>query len=255
MNFDTGLVVHTSKKNRPNLIFLHGWGGSWRSWYPIIDQLKSNYNLFVPDLPGFGQNSIDHPWCLDDYSQFIQRFIDHYHIKNPLVIGHSFGGAIASYFTIRHPNTTRKLVLVDAASIRHPNEPLKLIKISIAKTFKLLLSLPLLNTFSQPARQWYYRLIGLEKSDYESTFNNPLVRQTLNHILKEDLSSDLPQITIPTLIVWGGQDQATPLTDGQKIHRLIKNSQLVVYPQSSHFSYLENQANFIKKLIDFINDN
>lgn len=244
------LVVSPKK---PNLIFLHGWGASWQVWQPVLDRLKGKYNLYAPDLPGFGSHSISQPQKLENYTNYLTEYIKEHHIKKPIVIGHSFGGAVAAKTAIDQPKSIFKLVLVDSATIRHPYLPQKITKIAIAKVFKAIFSLPLLSQLQQSARLRYYQLIGLSQSDYSSTINNPHLRATLNSILKEDLSSELSKITIPTIVIWGSADDATPLTDGQRTHQLIPNSKFIVYQNGSHYSYLDNLDDFVEKIELFIN--
>lgn len=241
----------SSKKT--NLIFLHGWGASWQVWQPVLDKLKGKYNLYAPDLPGFGSHPISTYQTLQNYTDYLIKYIKENHISKPIVIGHSFGGAVAAKSAIDHPTLFSKIVLVDSATIRHPYEPQKLTKIAIAKVFKAIFTLPLLNKLQKKARLKYYRLIGLSHSDYSSTIDNPNLRSTLNSILKEDLSPFLSKITIPTLIIWGSADNATPLADGQLTHQLISNSKFIIYQNGSHYSYLDNLKDFITQLQLFIN--
>ena len=61
----------TNSKNSQTLVFLHGWGGSWASWSPILERLKENFDLFAFDLPGFGNQKIEKAMNLDDYINFV----------------------------------------------------------------------------------------------------------------------------------------------------------------------------------------
>ena len=80
------------------MVFLHGWGGSWQSWAPIVERLKKNFTVYALDLPGFGLSALPKPFSLDDYVAELVKFFEKQKIKKPVLIGHSFGGQIAAKF-------------------------------------------------------------------------------------------------------------------------------------------------------------
>lgn len=241
------------KKNisKPTLVFLHGWGGCWQSWFPIIKALEKDYTIFTPDLPGHGQEKIERPLNLSDYSNFVKKYLEKNNIKNPILIGHSFGGAIVCNLLIKNPSLAQKIILVDAAPIRPvPTFNQKMIFFT-TQSIKKIFSIPFLKPFFQKTRQFAYRIIGLTKSDYYS-IQNPILKQTFSTIIREDLTDKLSQIKAKTLIIWGEKDLSTPLQQGEDINKLITNSKLIVIPKASHFSYLDNQPKFITEVKNFI---
>lgn len=237
---------------KSNLVFLHGWGGCWQSWYPILEKVKNEFNLYAIDLPGFGQEPIQIPYHLDNYVDFVIDFITKNKIKNPILIGHSFGGAIASKIAINQPKLITKIILVDAAPIRYDLTLKQKTISSIVKPIKTILSLPFIDRIYQPTKKLLYKSLKLENSGY-ADLTNPILKKTFTNVIREDLSSILPKIKIPTLIIWGEKDIDTPLSAGQKVHQLINRSQFIIYPKSSHFAYLEKPNEFTKDLIKFIN--
>ncbi len=232
----------TNSKNSQTLVFLHGWGGSWASWAPIIERLKPDFDIFAFDLPGFGNQPIEKNLKLDNYTDFVIKTLKKRHIKNPILIGHSFGGAIASKIAAKNLYPLKKLILVDAATIRHPYTQSQKTKFKIIGILKKVFPF---------ARNFYYRLTKQIDSDYAALQNNPLLQKTFQTVVQEDLSSIIHKIKIQTLIIWGENDTDTPLADGQKINSLIPKSQLIIYPNSSHFSYLENQDIFVNDIKKF----
>ncbi len=242
----------TNSKNSPTLVFLHGWGGSWASWSPILERLKKNFDLFAFDLPGFGNQSIQIPYYLDNYVDFVINLLKTRKIKNPILIGHSFGGAVISKIAAENLYPIKKLILVDAAAIRHPYSFRQLITLKTISSIKKILSLPLIKVIMPPIQKLYYRSTNQQNSDYAALKDNPIMQKTFQHIIKDDLSALLTKIKTPTLIIWGEDDLSTPLADGQKINSLISNSKLIIYPNSSHFSYLENQDIFVNDIKKFI---
>jgi len=230
------------KKNiNTNLVFLHGWGGCWQSWFPIIKALEKDYTIFAPDLPGHGLEKIEKVLTLSDYSNFVKKYLKDNQIKNPVLIGHSFGGAIICDLLIKNPELSSKIILVDAAPIRHtPSNKQKIISF-VSKSLNKISFL----------RDIGYQIADLKNSDYYQ-IKNPLLKQTFSTVIREDLSNKLKNIKAKTLIIWGEDDTDTPLTDGLKIQKLIPRSTIKIIKNTGHFSYLDNQSEFITEVKNFI---
>jgi len=240
------------KKNiNTNLVFLHGWGGCWQSWFPIIKALEKDCTIFAPDLPGHGLEKIEKVLTLSNYSNFVKKYLKDNHIKNPILIGHSFGGAIICDLLIKNPDLSSKIILVDAAPIRHTPSNKQKIILTTSKLTKKIFSLPLLHPFFNKIRQYGYQIIGLKNSDYFQ-LKNPFLKQTFSTVIREDLSDKLKNIKAKTLIIWGENDTDTPLTDGLKIQKLIPRSTIKIIKNAGHFSYLDNQPKFITEIKNFI---
>ena len=227
-----------SPYSRSDLVFLHGWGGSSQSWLPVSQRLTSNFHVHTPNLPGFPEFRLPHVYTLADYSDFFINFIIQKKINKPVLVGHSFGGAIAAKIAINRPRLISKLVLVNAACIRQPRH----LKILLAKIAKLILF---------PFKTPLLKSLRLDKLDYYQ-IHDPNLKKTFQNIIHADLSPELSKISLPTLIIWGDNDRETPLTDGQKIHSLVPRSQFFSFPHTGHFSYLDHQSEFIDLLTKFV---
>lgn len=224
--------------HRPTLIFLHGWAGSWQTWHPILERLKDSYNLFAIKLPYPTDKALN----LDDYCQFVLNFIEKEKLDHPVIIGHSLGGAIAIKIAAEHPDTVSSIVLASAAAIRHPLPKLWRFLQTVIVPFK-----PALKSI----RHLVYKLPPLNTSDYQ-VLTTSIEKTTFQNLITADLTNQLPQISCPTLILWGDEDSSTPLTDGLKIHSLIPQSTFYSFPNSGHFFFLDYQQEFSQKIIDFV---
>ncbi len=242
----------TNSKKSETLVFLHGWGGSWASWSPILERLKEDFNLFAFDLPGFGNQPIQIPYHLDNYVDFVINLLKTRKIKNPILIGHSFGGAVITKIAADQKYRLNKIILVDAAAIRHPYSPRQLMTINTVSSIKKILSLPIIKTILPPIQKIYYKATHQQDSDYATLKDQPILQKTFQNLIQHDLSKILHRIKVPTLVIWGENDLSTPLADGQKINSLIPRSKIIIYPNSSHFSYLENQDIFVNDIKKFI---
>ncbi|MFA6184041.1 MAG: alpha/beta hydrolase [Parcubacteria group bacterium] len=217
------------------LIFLHGWGSQASHFQKTLAKCE---NFIAIDLPGFGDSEMPQtPWSLDDYANFVKDFLEKLEIRNPILAGHSFGGAIGIKYCAEG-NQIKKLILIGSAGIRKKNIK-KYIYFIIAKFFKLFFSLPGIQKVRIIARKWFYKII-----DSEDYINSGALKDTYLNVISEDLTDDLVKIIMPTVLIWGQNDTDTPSNNGKLMHQLIKNSQLYIIPKAGHYVFLDNEKDF-----------
>jgi pimeloyl-ACP methyl ester carboxylesterase len=222
------------------LLILHGWGSSAKNWAQVKDALeKKGYNVFLPDLPGFGESVLPtKPWSLDDYVDWLADFCEKNNLSQVFLLGHSFGGAIAAKFALKHPEKIKKLFLVASSGIRK-----KTLKKRLFKKFSFLFRRILI------LKKVFYKFFI--KSDYQNT--SGIIREIYLKIIAEDISGIFSQIKIPTVIIWGDKDKVTPFSDACFINQEIKNSKLEILPGIGHKVRLEAFDLLIDKIINHLN--
>ena len=228
----------------PDVILLHGWGQNIESFRPTIDFLKDNFRVWAIDLPGFGESQEpSYGFNIYEYENILSEFIKQNNIKNPTLVGHSFGGRIAIIYASRD-NNINKLILTGAAGIKPRRSIFYQYKVLHYKFMKLLCKTPFYFQFKDD-------LISTSGSaDYKSA--SPVMKSTLIKVVNEDLTYLLKQIQTKTLLYWGENDDATPIKDGEIMNRLIMNSDLVIIENAGHYAYLENNADFNEKIKAFL---
>jgi pimeloyl-ACP methyl ester carboxylesterase len=225
------------------LVFLHGWGSQSLHFRKTLEQCE---NALAIDLPGFGQSELPHQaWTLDDYADFVRDFLEKTGIQNPIIAGHSLGGSIGIKYCARK-NSVRKLIIIGGAGLRRKTAK-KYFFYAIAKAFRLLFFLPGISALKNSVRKWFYRTI-----DSEDYINAGALGQTYQNIIREDLGEDLKKIDSPTVLIWGENDQDTPLEDGRMMRRLIRNSQLHIIEDAGHYVFLDNGKAFDKIFLEQI---
>ena len=124
-------------ESKKTIVFLHGWDNSSEVFRPLSYYLKNDFLIYTPDLPGFGKSPIEKPMALKDYADFIYKFLKDNQIEKPIIVGHSFGGAVAAKLAILHPEIISKLILVGASAIRESNFKIKITEklVNITKKF------------------------------------------------------------------------------------------------------------------------
>jgi pimeloyl-ACP methyl ester carboxylesterase len=230
----------------PPVLVLHGWGAKIEAVDPIVRGLASQLTVTAVDLPGFGETALPPaPWGVADYADWTRELMDVLGLERPSIVGHSNGGRIAIHLASHHPERVDKLILVDSAGIR-PRRGLRYYRrVALAKTAK-----HAARFLGPPGRALRKRVLArTASSDYANA--GPL-RPTFVKLVNEDLTPLLGQIRASTLLIWGDQDDATPLSDGQMMERLIPDSGLVILKGAGHFSYLDQPQRFGRVAVHFL---
>ncbi len=224
---------HGTGKN--NILILPGWGNTRNTFYNIIKNLEKNSTIYILDYPGFGNSPIlNKELNIYDYAFIINSFINKFNIETPSIIAHSFGGRITAILQGYYKLKLKKIILIDVAGIKRRKKLKVFLK---EKLYKLLKKC----TYLLPKiKQENYRqklLLHFASTDYKSIPKS--MQKTFQNIVNEDLKKFYKMINTETLIIWGENDLDTPLKDGLLIKKLIKNSEIIVYKKSGHFSYLD----------------
>lgn len=231
------------------VILLHGWLANLETMKPLANNLSQNFKVYLVDIVGFGKSDLpEKPLNTDDFGDFLKQFIDELKIENPILIGHSNGGRMIINSVGRKIVKPKKVILIDSAGIKPKRKLSYYIKIAFYKTGKFFLNL-LPNTKKiKEFKEKLYNSVG--SSDYKASA--AVLKETMKIILNEDQSKYLPEINVPTLLFWGSLDKDTPISDAKKMEKLIPNCGLIEYPNSTHFSYLENINNVNAVLNEFL---
>ena len=218
------------------VLLLHGWGSSSDVYRGIINTLKDRCRLIAPDFPGCGKSDImDRPWTLEDYSDFVLEFLRALNIENPIMIGHSHGGRVTLYMTAMGLVNPSKIVLLDAAGLIPKKSFKQKFRAKSFKVIKGVLSLPVIKNFSGSLLDKARRHYG--SADYNAA--PEVLRHTLVSLVNTDIRELLPNIKCPSLLIWGENDTATPLSDAKTIEKLIPDAGLCVIKGTGHFSFCE----------------
>lgn len=248
------------------ILFVHGIAGCWRNWLENLPWCGRNYRAIALDLPGFGDSPLP-SWELTmaNYGRFIHDFCERLGIDRvAALVGNSMGGFIATEAVIQQPERFDRLVLISAAGISFAEwegRPLE----AAARIFKA--AIPMM---SGERRSYWTRPRG-RKLAFGRIFRNPnklrpelLAEQVrpglqapgfsdaLTAIWGYDTRARLPGIEIPTMVVWGLNDQIVPVEAALGYHRLIPKSRLELFERTGHLPQLERPSRFNPLLEDFI---
>lgn len=205
------------------IILLHGWLTDLESMRPLTTNLVKKFKVYLVDVVGFGKSDLpEEPLNSQDFAKFLQEFMEKLKIENPVLIGHSNGGRIIINAVGRKLVKAKKIVLIDSAGIKPHHSASYYVKLAVFKTGKLLLNL-LPNT--KGLKEFKEKLRNkVGSSDYKAS--PTVLKDTMNIILKEDVKDLLPNIDVPTLLIWGSLDTATPISDAKIMEKLIPDCRI-----------------------------
>ncbi len=239
----------------PWVVMSHSLACSLRMWDGQAKTLASRYKVLRFDTRGHG--SSDAPataYTLEQMADDVKALLDTVGVKDPHFVGLSMGGMIGMTFALKYPGVLRSLVLCDTTS-RYPAEARGVwadrIKLATEQGMAPLVQPTLKRWFTEPF---------LERGGAEVDKVAQMIRGTpamgyvgcCHAIPMIDVTSRLAEINCPIQVIVGEQDAGTPVAMAQEIHHAAPNSELVIIPNASHLSNIEQPEAFDKAMMGFL---
>jgi 3-oxoadipate enol-lactonase len=224
-------------------------------WEPQMPVLTSRYRVLRYDTRGHGgTDATAGPYSLDELSEDVCALLQALGITRTHFIGLSMGGMIGQIIAIKYPQMLQSLVLCDTMS-RVPTEakPMWDDRIHTAETggMEPLVEPTLARWFTEPFRQKGSPVLDQVRTMIRST--PPRGYTGCCHAIAAlNLTDHLKAITLPTLIIVGEDDPATPVAASHVIHEQIRGSELVILKSAAHLSNLEQPEAFNQALTAFL---
>ena len=213
------------------LLILHGWGSNKEIMKQAFAKTLPEYRHLYLDLPGFGKSSNETVLTTEDYAGIVKRFLETMGVSAKIVMGHSFGGKVS---TLLNPPC---LVLLSSSGILVPKPLGVSVKIALYKVLK---------SFGMQ------RIRNLFVSD-DAKGMSPAMYETFKNVVNEPFEDHFSRYTGKGLLFWGKEDTATPLWTAEKIHTMMKNSEL--YPlDGDHFFFLKHNRFIARTISDQCKD-
>lgn len=238
-----GIDIHYKVSGEgQDLVILHGWGGSTKSFNPVHHHYEQYFRTYSLDWPGFGKSQEpNEPWGVKEYAEMFCELMRKLNIQNPIVMAHSFGGRVVIYSAGKLKYNFHKIILIDSAGIKPKRGINYYLKVYFYKLIKKIVYLPGFKQLLLERFEHYRKKAG--SADYRNA--SEIMKKVFVKVVNQDLTEFLPHINAPTLLIWGENDTATPLGDAKIMEKLVPDAGLVVFKNVGHFSYLEDYNRFI----------
>lgn len=235
--------------NKKTILILPGWGDTRKTFDFLIDNLKQEYTIYIFDYPGFGKSTFpNQDMTIYDYKDYFEEFIKEKKLTNATIIGHSFGGRIAILLASISKIKIKNIILIDSAGIKPKKTWKQYMRQTLYKILKRLRYL-LPKKIKNRYQKWLLKIFS--SADYQALPKEMMT--TFRNVVNEDLTKYLAKIERETLLIWGEEDQDTPIADGIKMEKEIKDSALIHIPSATHYCYLDYPLFVLKIIKQFIN--
>jgi len=235
--FDERIVHYEVLGRGRPIVFLHGWVGSWRYWFPAMQTTSTTFRAYALDLWGFGDTAHEQShYSLEQQADLLNRFLLELGIGRVALIGHGLGALVAIWFSRKNPAMVDRLMVVDIpldgivavnSRLRSPASPADLADWLLTR-----------DLITEPAR------MDAPKADLKAITTSI---SSLN-----DSATVLVEMQIPCLLVHGQNDPAIALPSEPWLKSMPEHLHQIVFEQSGHFPMLDESPKFNRLLTDFL---
>ena len=242
-----------ASRKEGTLVLLHGIGASADRWSSVAPTLSRYYQLIIPDIVGFGYS--DKPtveYTIDFFVKFFEDFLRKLEVARLSIIGTSFGGYLATEFTIGNLEKVDKLILAAPAGAMRTST-------RVLDQYIMAALYPTYENANRAFRDMAYEPSVVSEEtirDFMNRMRLPNAKYAFMSTLlairdSKDLSARLSKISAPTLLIWGANDRMIPLAYSRE-YTEIPNSQLTIIDNCGHTPFVEKPAEFNNIVLKFL---
>jgi pimeloyl-ACP methyl ester carboxylesterase len=230
-----GVTVHyrVAGSGHP-VVLVHGLGGSWRWWEPVVKPLAGRMRIYLVDLPGFG-SARGRPFVLGDAPSYIHALLGEVGLERVDLIGHSLGGIVCARVAASWPETVERLVLVAPAGLLDRQRPTQY-------------ALPL----AAALRHARPRFLRVAAGDSLHAGLLAVYRAGKQLLGDDALRGELSSIQAPTLLVWGERDPIVRPRLAVEYVRAIPAAELVMLAGAGHVPMSDQPNDFVAAVVEFL---
>ncbi|GAB4350133.1 MAG: alpha/beta hydrolase [Candidatus Abyssubacteria bacterium] len=248
------------------IVFVHGFSSSLYTWRECLEPLSKQYRVYALDLKGFGfSEKPDSEYTVDAYVDFLIRFMDELELPSATLCGNSMGGNIAWRAALKYPDRVERLILVDASGYPsdHSGIPflLRLGRLpGMGEIFGAFVSRSQIRASLESA---YFNDAAVTEETVDVYYYALRTEGAMRAVLArlrgsaeeaEQWYTKIPEITVPTLIIWGKEDTWVKPENADRFHEDIEGSRLVMIPNCGHLPQEETPTEFVMAVLDFMSD-
>lgn len=262
-------VRYWAEGKGPAVILVHGFACSAEFWQYNVAPLSQQYRVYAPDLLGCGLSDKEiGEFSLPYGASSVADFMDALEIERATLVGNSLGGAICAQFAVQFLPRLEKLILVDSAAFGRElhlflrSWALPIVGGAIFSLYQRIFPLVIRSAFYDAGpvtKEWVDVAAAMLRM--------PRVKENCLKIVKagmdprgqreevlHDLHRQLPNVTAPTLIIWGSHDSAVPVSHAHTAQKLIPNSRVQIIDRCNHMPQIERSQEFNQLVMDFLGE-
>ena len=262
-----GVGIHYQEagdEDAPPVILIHGFISSNLIWSNTLRPLaNAGFRVIAPDLPGYGYS--DKPaaasYTIDEQARAVKRLMDRLGIGRAIIVGASYGGAIAATLALDYPERVEKLILVGAVSNDEARKKL-LLRISrfpvvgdiVTPLFlgsRWVLRKRMQNMYRRMGKPINERMVASRHHLLETANTHRAMIRTARNWSAGRIEREASLIRQPTLLVWGDQDDHIPLPNARRLRDALPNARLIVFRNCGHLPPAEYPEKFVDVVADF----
>ncbi len=251
----------------PAVLFVHGLAGSWQNWLENIPHVARSHRVVAVDLPGFGYSEMSaQDISITGYAHALDGVCAQLGIERTAVVGNSMGGFVGADMALAHPDRVSHLVLVSAAVMW--NELRRARPLATLARVTQAYGAVLATQWRRAAARRRVRELALRQVVRHPRRIPPeLAYEQVVHVGSPEgfgaaldalfsyrLRDRLPEITAPTLVVWGADDQLVSVKDAHTIAELIPGSRTEIFEDTGHVAMLERPGRFNGLVEEFLGE-
>jgi 3-oxoadipate enol-lactonase len=239
------------------VIFIHGFPFDKNMWRPQVKFLKKHHRVIAYDIRGFGRSMHDGTnFSIDLFAYDLIKLMDGLKLPKAVICGLSMGGYIALNAMKHYPERFEKLILADTQCVADTAE----IKEKRYKIIQKIEEESVADFAEGYIKNVFHKDSLIDKKDFVDVIKKVIAStppKTITGALtalaeREDTCAVLSDISIPTLIICGRQDEPTPVKQAEMMHKQIKGSVLRIIDHAGHLSNLEQADEFNEAIGEFL---
>lgn len=233
----TGPRLHYVERGNDSgdaLVFLHGWPDSWFSFSRVAERISDRYRTLMIDQRGYGES--DRPqggYDIHSMAADVAAFLDALAIDRAMIVGHSFGSFVARRLALDHPDRVDRLALIGTGwlgsndVLREVHASLNGISDPVSRQFAR--EFQASTAYAPVPGEFFERIV-----DESLKLPARLWPELLGSVIKYDDRSELPRLSVPTLLLWGDRDALFPRDDQDRLTAAVPRARLRIYQEIGH---------------------
>ncbi|MCH8485305.1 MAG: alpha/beta hydrolase [Candidatus Cyclonatronum sp.] len=230
------------------ILFLHGWGCSADTMSGLASSLGPGFYVVLPDFPGFGKTPPPtQAWDVSDYGTFVMQLKEKVFGNDIIaVLAHSFGARVMLKLLAapEYAGAFGQILLTGGAGMKPKRSWRYYYRTALAKVlktpFQLLPAALREQGLSRLRKTAVWRSLG--SSEYSQL--SGVMREIFVKTVREYLEPCLPEIEHEVLLVWGLNDDATPLYQAERMEKGLKKGVLIKIESAGHYAFLDKPQQF-----------